>query len=145
MNPNKHIIASSLIGLNISLIIESASVGILCFLSGILPDIDHILEYTIHHGYRKLSYKNVVLACQQTKTQEGEYQFKKLYLILHSIEACIFLWYLLWYTKSIHLFGIALGYTTHLVLDQYGNQLNWHSYFIISRLIHGFNTEKLKK
>jgi len=132
-------------GASVCFFAKSLYAGLICFLSGFLLDIDHIIEYIVHYGPRDLTIKNVYLACAQTHEQEGEYQFRKLYLIFHSTEIAIVLWVLALYTKNVYLFVSALGYSTHLILDYMGNISIFRpqSYFVIWRAINKFQTNKL--
>ncbi len=143
MRPSKHIIASLTIGALLWLFTRSLYAGLLCFASGVLVDLDHILEYIIHHGWKGLSFKNMYEACEQTEKQKGDMRFKKLYIIFHTGEAALLLWIAAIYTKNIFLLAIAWGYSSHLILDIIGNKVYPISYFMFRRAINKFDSDKL--
>lgn len=143
MRPSRHIIASLTIGALLWLFTRSLYAGFLCFASGILVDLDHILEYIIHHGWKDLTFKNMYEACEQTERQKGDMRFKKLYIIFHISEIAILLWIAAIYTKNIFLLAIAWGYSSHLILDVIGNNTYPISYFMFWRAINKFDSDKL--
>lgn len=143
MKPERHFIVSLFMGTLVWLFAKSLSAGLVCLFSGVFLDIDHIIDHIAEHGWRNLTYKKFFTACEQTARQEGEYQFKKIYLILHSVEIAIALWLLVVYTKNVYLFAGALGYSVHLILDYIGNSVYLHSYFIIGRAMNKFITSRV--
>ncbi len=143
MRPSRHIIASLTIGAVLWFFTKSVYAGLLCFASGVLVDIDHILEYIIHHGRKGLSFKNMYEACEQTERQKGDLKFKRLYIILHTAEIVLLLWTITIYTKNIYLLAITWGYSLHLILDCAANPLYPFSYFIFWRAINKFDSSKL--
>lgn len=143
MRPEIHAAVSFSLGVVFWLFTKSVYAGFLCFLSGILIDADHILEYAIHHRSKGFSVRKICQACRDTSKQEGELKFPKLYLFLHSWELVIISCIAAAYTKNIYLAAIAMGYTSHLVLDSTKNPAYPHSYFIIWRAIKNFHTHHL--
>ncbi|UCD55009.1 MAG: hypothetical protein JSV93_05695 [Candidatus Omnitrophota bacterium] len=143
MKPSRHIIASLTLGGLLWLFTKSVYVGSLCFASGILVDVDHVLEYIIHHGWKGLTFKNVYRACEQTAKQEGKMRFKKIYIIFHTGEAVLLLWAITVYTKNIYLLAITIGFSLHLILDCIGNSLRPFSYSVCWRAINKFDSNKL--
>ena len=146
MRPTKHTIVSVSIGAAMWFFTKSIYAGILSFASGILVDFDHFIEYIVHYGWKDLSFKKVYKACEQTETQNGDYRFKKIYLVLHTMEIVILLWMVTIYTKNTYLLAIAVGYSSHLILDYIGNKwLNPFTYFMFWRAIKKFEYDKLFK
>jgi len=143
MKPSKHIIVSIPISATICFFTKSIYAGLICFLSGIILDIDHIVEYAVHFGLKDFSYKKLFLACEQTSKLEGEYKFEKIYLIFHSGELCIALWFISIYSRNIYLFAATIGYSIHLGLDWITNPVTPYGYFFIIRAINKFKTDKL--
>src|SRR4030042_1339995 len=115
MKPSRHIIVSFVIGTGFWLFTRSVYASILCFISGIIADIDHALEYIIHFGWKDFNFKNVYIVSEQTgRTGKGR-TFKRLFLILHTGELSILLLAATIYTKNIYLLAITLGHISHLI------------------------------
>jgi len=142
MKPSRHVIASAILGAGIWFYTKSIYASIICFVSGILVDLDHVLEHTIHFGLKDLSFKKVYEKSIETEKHKGEKGYEKLYLIFHSNEVAIFLWVATICTENIFLFALALGYSSHLILDIFGNDMNPISYFVLHRFKHKFNARK---
>ena len=145
MRPPLHVIASFSLGCVLWFFTKSIYAGGLLCLTGIFVDLDHVLEYAMHHGWYKFSIKNLFEACRQTEARQGELKFDKLYLVFHSIEITLLLWALAIYTGNIYMLAIALGHTSHMILDAIANPFYFHSYFIISRIMKKFDIEKFFK
>ena len=145
MKPSIHFIASLSSGATLWFFTKSLYAGAVCFFSGIFLDIDHAIDFMVLHGRRNFSWKKCYLACVQTAEQQGEYQFKKLYLIFHSGEIALVLWFLVIYTKNLYLLAGSIGYSIHLMLDSAANILHPYSYFIIWRAVNKFRTDRLQK
>ncbi len=143
MNPSKHFIASLFVGAIVWFFARSLYAGLVCLFCGIFLDLDHIIDYIADHGWRNLTYKNLRRACEQTARQEGELQFRKIYLIFHCAEVALMLWLLVLYARNVYLFAGALGYSVHLILDYISNPVNPHSYFITGRAINKFLTKRI--
>jgi len=143
MKPVSHIIISFSLGAAVWFFAKSLYAAMVCFLSGFLLDIDHIIEYIVHYGWKDFTFKKCYQACEQVFKKEGEYQFKKLHLIFHSAEIALLFWLITSYTKNIYLFAGVLGYSVHLILDSIGNQLYPYSYFIVWRAINRFSPDRL--
>ena len=71
MKPAQHIIASVSIGAMLWFFTKSIYAALLYFASGLFLDSDHIIEYIIHHGWEKISFKKVYRASIETGRQEG--------------------------------------------------------------------------
>ncbi len=146
MLPSRHFIISFSVGAVVWYFAKSVYVGLLCFCSGMLLDIDHLIEHAIHFGWRNTTYRECYIACKQTVKSGGENQYKKLYIIFHSNEAAIILWVLAFYTRNAYLLAAALGYSTHLIFDHIGNRhLHPYFYFIVWRAVKQFRSKELLK
>jgi len=143
MKSSVHAITSLSIGTLIWFFTKSLYAGILCFISGFFIDIDHIIEYIIHYGWKDFSFKRLFLICEQTCKQEGEERFRKMHLVFHIGELAILFWIVSIYTKNIYLFAITIGYSIHLIMDCIGNSAHPYYIFIMFRAIKDFDTEKL--
>lgn len=146
MLPSRHIIVSLSLGAGMWAFSRSFFAGILCFLSGILVDVDHIIDYVANAGLKSLNLKDIYWTCANLPHQREESKLKKVFLIFHAWEIAILLWmgYLL--SRNIYLLSIALGYTSHLSMDNAAHH-TFHplTYFITYRLRKGFKTIKLFK
>lgn len=145
MKSSIHAITSLSIGALLWFFTKSLYAGILCFISGFFTDLDHIIEYVIHYGWKDFTLKRFFLVCEQTCKQEGDERFPKIYLIFHAVELAVLLWIISIFTKNIYLIAITIGHSVHLILDYISGILYPCSHFIIYRAIKGFNVEKLHK
>ena len=119
-------------------VFRSLSAFLVSLLSGILIDVDHILDYYIERGVT-LKIKNVYLWCM-------EKNFKMVFLVFHSLE----LLFMLWIGISVFKLGIfwtaiAIGITQHMILDIFFNKnvLYAYSYFLSFRIIKGLRRERI--
>ncbi len=145
MKVSRHIIISFSVGALFWLFTKQLYAGLVCFFSGVLIDVDHIIDYIVNFGCKDLTYKNLTQTCEQTYEKGNNYGFKKLYLIFHAYEIAILLWIVSVYTKNIYNIAIAIGYTTHLIVDCAANPLHLYSYSIVWRAIKNFGSDKLFK
>ncbi len=138
MKVSRHIIVSVSVGAVVSFWFNNLYAGIICLLSGVLVDSDHILEYIIEYRWRDFTFKKCYVACENN-------QFKKIHLVLHSIEIILVLWVFVVYTRNIYLFAGTLGYSVHLLLDIVGNRASPRSYFFIWRAVNKFSADRFLK
>ena len=143
MKPSRHLAVSFSLAAAVWYLTKSLPAGILCLIFGIMIDIDHIIEYIIHYGWKGFTFEKFFQTCEQTQRQEGERRFKKAYLIFHVGEIAILLWAISIYTKNIYILAVALGYSVHLLMDYIGNRLCLGSCFITGRIVKKFDSEKL--
>lgn len=143
MKVSRHIIASFSAGALFWLFTKNLYAGILCFASGILIDVDHVVDYVMHCGWKDFSFKRLYLLCEQTRQLVEGGGFKKAYLIFHAGELAILLWIIAIFIKNTYLLAVALGYTLHLTMDYVSNPLYSPSYFIIWRAMKNFDVEKI--
>lgn len=137
MRPISHVTISLATSVLIYAWFRSLLAAVICFLSGILLDLDHILEY-LTLKERKLSLK-IFYYSDLAKEKE------RLYLIFHSFELILFLWWTI-HKFSLNLFWIAfaIGISTHLILDLIRNPVKSPlTYFLFYRLIKGFSVQHL--
>jgi len=145
MLPSRHIIASFPLGIATGYFTNSQLAGLVCFLSGVLVDIDHIIEYIIHFGFRNFKPKEVYRTCGKMTNPRQEGGVERVYLIFHAGEIAVLLWAGFAFTKNIFLLAIALGYTVHLILDGTTNVMKPSGYFISLRIKNRFKKEKFIK
>ena len=83
MKASIHAAASVSTGTLLWLYTKSPYAGILLFMAGFLIDVDHIIDYVIHHGWKGFTLQRLFLACEQTEKQQGELMFEKIHLFFH--------------------------------------------------------------
>ena len=145
MKPSRHAIVSFSVGLILWVFTKSIYAGILCFLSGILVDFDHVIEYIVHHGVKTITIKRVYQASTQTGEGIGELRFKNLYLIFHAHEIALLFIIITIFTRNIYILAITIGYLTHLIMDCIANPVSIRAYSIIWRAVNKFDTEIMYK
>ena len=136
MKPSIHVATSFSVALVLYFFTKSIYATLLCLVSGILVDFDHVIEYLVHFGGKDINIERIYQACR-------ELLFKKLYLVFHSIEIVIIFWIMTALTRNIYVLAIALGYSSHIILDFVGNPLHPFSYFVTRRFMRKFETHKL--
>lgn len=133
MSPSKHAAASAAVSVAFAAYSHSAGGTLICFLSGIFIDLDHVVDFWIAKRKPIFSYRKLYQYCANEK--DG-----KLSLVLHSYELHLLLWIAVF---ALHLdvlwLGLAVGVTSHLILDQIFNPLRPYVYFFAYRLKHGFD------
>ena len=114
---------------------ESAS----CFASGVLIDLDHVVDFFLFSG-EKFSPGNFVSWCEK--------RWQKIALLIHSYELLVLLFVAAFYLDHAVLRGIFWGAGLHLLLDQVANpkvhRLSPWFYFLGFRIAAGFRKEKMQ-
>lgn len=132
MTPAQHIVASTATSTFFYYLTQSWPGTVVCFLSGILIDLDHVLDYWIFKRKISLSFKELDNFCTEDKSG-------KIFLILHSYELMFILWivsaYFKWPTEWL---GALYGMSVHLLCDQIGNPVYPPAYFLFYRWKIGF-------
>ncbi|MFH1245460.1 MAG: hypothetical protein V1662_03160 [Candidatus Omnitrophota bacterium] len=147
MLPSRHIIVSVPLGALLIYFTQDIITGMVCFIFGVLIDVDHIIEYIIHRGFSKkvFSLPELYRSCERFIKPEEQGGVKRLYLIFHMMEAAVLLWALYIITRNLYIFSAALGYSGHLLLDALYNKLNPRIYFLTQRIRKGFLTVHFRK
>ena len=137
MKTSHHIIASTGISLGFQAAAHSWPATLGCFLSGILIDTDHYLEYYLIRKRFPFRFKDLVDFCFDASVP-------KLYLIFHAYEWLFILWFSIYFFDlGIIWTGIAIGLTTHLLLDQCFNPIKPPCYFLTFRIKNDFEKTKI--
>lgn len=129
MRPLQHLAYSTAAASVLLLTTKSPKIAMGCVASGVLVDLDHLIEYRKYCGAQ----------WDWEEFSSGIYFDKKgtVKVIFHSWEAACVLWGVVLARDGIRmkslLYGIAAGYTLHLILDQIGNNLNMMGYFELYR------------
>lgn len=140
MRPLQHLAYSTAAASVLLFTTKSPKITVGCIASGVLVDLDHLIEY-----------KNYCVdRWDWEEFSTGSYFDKKgtVKVIFHSWEAACVLWGIVLVRDGIRkkslLYGIAAGYTLHLILDQIGNNLNNMGYFELYRWFVDWQQDKLE-
>jgi len=138
MLPSRHIMVSLPLSATVVVVGQSWLAGILCFLSGLLLDLDHPLEYLINRKAKFPHPKHLYQACKQLAKLSHDTQ--KLYLLFHALEFAVLFWLAFLFSNNIYILAIAIGYTGHILLDVTGNVnlLKPQAYFMSARIKNRF-------
>jgi uncharacterized membrane protein YjjP (DUF1212 family) len=139
VKPVSHILVSGIISSAFYFYSKSIIASSVCFLSGVIIDIDHILDYYLHYRSFKKGFSHFYNSCLALKID-------RLHLVLHSYELVLILWVLVFVFRQNLLFlAISVGMSGHLLLDQVGNDLDRLGYFFIFRLLNNFKIQRIIK
>lgn len=141
-----HVITSSFLGYAVWRIFGSNDIKSLLislfftFLGGVLIDIDHFLDHFLSFGFN-FNYDYFL---------NGEYFLRsnKAYIIFHAFEYVIlvglFAVFIKDRKKKMIFYGLALGVLSHLLIDilLFPNPIR--GYFILYRILNGFNVDMSK-
>ena len=129
-----HVVVSSIVSAFVWAFFKSFGCAAISFASGVLIDLDHVIDYYASYGFT-FKAKKIYNICLELK-------LKKLYLILHSYELIALLWIIIYVFSLSNLWkAIAIGFTQHIILDQITNPINTLGYFLTYRFIKGFKKE----
>lgn len=109
-------------------------------LGGVLIDIDHFLDHFLSFGFN-FNYEYFI---------NGEYFLKsnKAYIFFHGFEYVVLFGVLALFAKArfrkMIFIAIALGMLSHLLIDTFLFPNPIKGYFILYRLLHGFNVDMSK-
>lgn len=135
MRPQKHIAFSILLSGILYLIFRSWGMSIACLVSGVLVDLDHIIDYLIQHGLR---FK------ENFFEEFYNDRIEKVHLIFHGWEWLILLLIASYLTDWSPLpTGLLFGLALHIFLDNINNRANIKSYSFFWRWSKGFNVRKV--
>lgn len=136
MRVRAHIATSAVLGGALYFLFRSVPVSISALLSGVLIDLDHVLEGYINFGGRFNIWHTIKIA--------EACEFKKLHLFLHSYELLLIISVLmvLFRISGIWL-GICAGLLLHIILDSIFNELYPNGMFLIKRWQAAFEPSKI--
>ncbi len=137
MQPGTHAVVSLSLGVLLWAWTQSICASLLCFVSGTLIDLDHIVEYGIHYGRKWMNLREVFHYYNTRSALDPGSPSPRLYFFLHAYEYAVLFWIFFLLTRNVCVFGLALGYTLHMIMDGLGNRdrvLPFH-YFLLVRLM----------
>jgi hypothetical protein len=140
MKPSVHVSASAILAAAIYAYSQSVPEAASCLVSGVLIDLDHVVDFHLFSGER-FSLTNFFSWCNESRWQ-------RLTVIFHSYEFLGILCAVAYYMDSAVLRGIVWGAGLHLLLDQLGNlrkfRLSPWFYLLGYRIVMGFRRDKLQ-
>ena len=138
MKLRSHVIASIIFSTLFFVVFKSWKISAVSFLSGVLIDCDHIIDYSWE--FRKRFRLNEFFSSYYND------KFLFFMVILHSWEllvslgVCSFL-----IDCNPWIVGITIGFTQHLALDQIFDKPSRLAYFFFWRFKRSFNAKKIFK
>ena len=132
MKASYHIAVSAGVALGLQSQVHSWPAAAVCFLSGVLIDIDHYLDYYIVKKKFPFNYQELLDFCYYDKAP-------KIYLFFHGYEYLLALWLIVPFTHFNSVYaGFVLGLTVHVFFDQFTNPIKPLFYFVTYRISQSF-------
>ena len=136
MRVRPHIASSIALGVVLYYIFKSVPMAISAILSGVLIDLDHVLEGYISFGRKFNIWQTIKIA--------ENCEFRNFYVIMHSYELLFALALLAFiFRPGDVLIGICLGLLLHIIIDSAFNEIRPNAMFFIKRLKAGFKINDL--
>lgn len=137
MKPTHHVIISVGVTAFLAIWVKSWAALLACFLSGILIDLDHYLDYIMVK--KRIPWRYQDLLNYLDKDLDG-----KFYFYFHSYEFLFLLWFAIVHFQLADFWvAIAVGLTTHMIADQIFNPFRPFSYFLFFRIRNNFERRRL--
>lgn len=137
MKPISHVILSTIITAGFAQISPSPAANVICFLSGILIDLDHHIDYYLNTGKNPLHYR-------QLKHYYDHEKIEKIRIFFHGYEILVLLWFaVIGWRLSWEWCGLAVGMSTHFIADVLCNPLKPIGYSLIYRISKGFRYDQI--
>ncbi len=125
MHLKQHVAASAALSAGIYAATASGKMAVWSFLAGVLPDLDHIIDYCLEYK-KSIDIARIFKVCHNC-------EFTKLRLFLHSFELVLLLAVASYITRSSVLTAVTLGFMQHMTFDQLTNTVYPPGYFLIYR------------
>ena len=109
------------------LLLDSLAAGAACFFTGLLLDLDHLVDYLLHHP-RNNTLADLVDVCENCRLERVVLPLHSWELLLLSVPVMA-----LCPGQRLLTAGIALGLGTHLLADQLSNPVTPRAYLLIHR------------
>jgi hypothetical protein len=136
MSPKYHIAASTVISGILYAVFNSWAMSASSFVTGILIDIDHIVDYSIAHGLR-IDIKDFFKFFYEER-------YRRITLILHGWEWLLILVIAAWLVDwNLWVTGALIGWSQHMFFDKIYNISNFSSYSLLWRFYRGFNSDNI--
>ena len=136
MTPKYHIAASTIISGILYSLFNSWAMSAASFVTGILIDIDHIVDYSIAHGLR-IDIKDFFKFFYEER-------YRRITLIFHGWEWLLILVLAAWQTDwNLWVTGALIGWGQHMFFDKIFNISNFRSYSLLWRWHRDFNSDNI--
>lgn len=114
-------------GVSLWMLLDSLAAGAVCFFTGLLLDLDHLVDYLLHRP-RSNTLADLVDVCENCRLE-------RVVLPLHSWELLLLAVAVMAFCPGQRLLvsGAALGLGTHLLADQFSNPVTARAYLLIHR------------
>lgn len=109
------------------------SAFIIVFTSGFFLDIDHLFDYGLYLKKRNKKFRVSEFLSGQHFTQSH-----RMFVFLHSWELVILLWLPYLYFKEIGFWAASLALLSHLIVDQFTNNIPRYFYSLTFRYLNNF-------
>lgn len=144
MKARYHAVSSVAFGIGFWVVTRDFKASLVCLLSGVLIDLDHLIDFYIHN---RIKLENPLEAYRRLCDWCLGLKFEVIYIFLHSLELILILWFCVivfkWGNYGI---AVALGFTQHMVLDIVYNRRKFippKGYFFLYRMKKGFKKDHL--
>ncbi len=137
MSPAQHVTVSVTVGAILGLFLRSWAAAFSCCIAGIFIDLDHLIDFWVNRGF-SVNIRQFFDFCYRGTSSTfcivlHGYEYIPFFLWFGSVPAC----------RNIG-WGLTLGYTLHLLGDQFFNtHLSRWTYFFSYRLYHRFAWNKI--
>jgi len=133
-----HTVASFGFSLAFYLIFKNLLGAVICFLAGILIDLDHFFDYIRDKGWN-LNLKHFF-------NYHYRATYERAYFFLHAYELLLLLGFIVVVSNyNILIIATGIGFAQHLILDHIFNPVKPMAYFLIYRFKNGFSKQCLLK
>lgn len=136
MRPQYHLISSFLLALLFFYLTKEVVASFMVFVSGfLLIDLDHFIDFWVYK--KRVTYSNEFF-------DKYYKRLGKIYIFFHSFEIMLLLGIFFYVFKfGIVGIGIMVGMLFHLALDLLFNDVHPLSYFLIFRILKGFDVKHI--
>lgn len=136
MKASRHAALSVPVSAAVFALSRSIPAAIAVMVGGVLIDLDHVFDYVREYGFR-IDIAHFFETFYHTR-------YRRIVLLFHAWELMIALGLIASATGwNPWLWGLTIGASTHLALDQTFNYTRPGSYFLLWRLAKGFQREKI--
>ncbi len=136
MKASRHAALSVPVSAAVFALSRSIPAAIAVMLGGVLIDLDHVIDYVREYGFR-IDVAHFFETFYHTR-------YRRIVLLFHAWELMIALALIAWATGwNPWLWGLTIGASTHLALDQTFNYTRPGTYFFVWRLAKRFQRDKI--
>ncbi len=119
MKLSAHLLSATIISTSTYILTKSFVISITSLFSGILIDVDHLIDYFIEKNSVSINIKEFFYKCHNGN-------FRKIFLFFHSYEITFFIVLLYFYIQNDILLGLIIGVWSHMILDiLYNTKINF--------------------